>query len=480
MTRLLVIGVGPRPGPAKRQVFAPGLRLDTIVRELVNDGHDVAVGEFLFGGRESESGGSAPQGASRHEYLPPEPTMAAERIADLAGNHRAEAVIALTDVGALAAVRSEFAGPLFADYFGHPMAERQMQAEVHGSGASLHEQWLYVLPVLLRADALGVCSQAQRYALTGELGAAGRLNPATCGHDLVHVLRPALPFSEPFASTVPGFLRGGKVAADARIILFTGGYNTWLDEAVLFNAVERVLGDDPQAVYVSTGGEIEGHVNKVFNSFRARTEESPHRKRYQFLGWIEHNRFVDCCLEADVGVCCDRWTLEGEFGCRNRLFGWIWAGMRVVASDPSELTAALAADGMIEATPAGDAAAFAEKLGTELRRGRPSAEDAAAIRAKLLEFWSPRKCYAPLLEWARDPQRAPDRQEAILPDNPLTALQQRFLDMDDSLARDMEDLVRRLTGSRAVRVYATLHPEVQDLIQRIERKLPRRDLAPDS
>ncbi|MBI5155459.1 hypothetical protein HZA57_09495, partial [Candidatus Poribacteria bacterium] len=92
---------------------------------------------------------------------------------------------------------------------------------------------------MLRADAFGVCSAPQEHALTGELGAAGRLNAATCGHRLVHLLRPALPFRAEFASPPAPFLRGPRVPPDARIILFTGGYNTWLDEEALFRAVSR-------------------------------------------------------------------------------------------------------------------------------------------------------------------------------------------------------------------------------------------------
>ncbi|MCB2154920.1 hypothetical protein KQI84_08530 [bacterium] len=470
MSRLLILGVGPRPAPAARQVFAPGLRLATMIHELAADGHEIAVGEFLFGGAEKAAEDQS-DGVARHEFLPSDIPQAADRIAALAREHNADAVVALTDVAALAAVRSEFDGPLYIDYNGHPMAERQMQAEVHGSNAALHDQWLYVLPVLVRADMFGVCSGAQRYALLGELGAAGRLNAATCGHELVQVLPVVLPFDEPFRSSQRGYLRGGIVPEDARIILFTGGYNTWLDEATLFEAVERVLANDPQAVYVTTGGEIEGHVNKVFRNFRARVEKSPHRDRYHFLGWIEHDRFIDCCLEADVGVSCDRWTLEGELGCRNRLFGWLWAGMRAVMNDPTEITAEFADAGLIATARAGDAADFAEKLGTELRLGRFDEQEAERRREKLHELRGAGKCYEPLRNWAKNPQPAPDRVATGQVENPLVNLQREFLNRDETVSRDVEELVQRLSGSRAFGVYENLHPDVRRLLERIRSRI---------
>ncbi|MBI5155458.1 hypothetical protein HZA57_09490 [Candidatus Poribacteria bacterium] len=126
MTRLLVAGVGPRPSSELRQVFAPGLRLDTIVRALEDAGHEVHTAEFTFGG-----GAATAAPDARATPLPPSVAEAVPVLNAAIERHRAQAVVALTDIGALAAASSSFTGPLFVDYFGHPMAERQMQGAVH-------------------------------------------------------------------------------------------------------------------------------------------------------------------------------------------------------------------------------------------------------------------------------------------------------------------------------------------------------------
>ncbi len=465
MTRLLIAGVGPGPQPGQHRVFAPGLRLHSIAAELVRGGHDVALCEALFPGA-AEDAGNATEGVSSWHRLPAAPDAAAPLIARAADGHRAEAIVALTDGIALAAVRSGFDGPLHVDWFGHPMAERQMLCGVHGNDDSLAGQWLYVLPVLLRADSFSGCSNAQRLAITGELGAAGRLGSKTCGHELVRILKPPNPFTEEFAAMPSPYLRGSRVPKDARIVLFTGGYNTWLDEETLFDAVDRVLAEDPRAVYVSTGGSIEGHVSVVFERFHRRVQSSAHRDRYVFLGWVAHEEFVQCCLEADVGVVCDQPTLEGELGCRNRLYGWLWGGMRAVATSLSEIQRTdLEPLGLVHGVPLKNTDAFAAAVAEELRRGRCTPEEADAQRALLREKCSPGEFYGPLLEWVRDPQPAPDRAEGDVA-TPLAALQREFLAAADD-RRNVRELLDRLEGSRAFRLLAAKNRELSDLIDRL-------------
>lgn len=472
MSRLLVCGIGPRPAAGQTHVFAPGLRLHTITTELIRAGYKVHLAEAEFARREKVPQPEAPVDVAGYHPLRGS-TLDEWRaeITRLAEECSPDALIVLTDGMALAAAESEYDGPLYVDYNGHPMAERQMQAAVHDSNAALADQWLYVLPVLLRADRFAACSDAQRLALIGELGAAGRLNAETCGETLVDVLRPPLPFDAEFQATHAGVLRGGIVPADARIMLFTGGYNTWLDEEMLFRAVEKVLAADPRAVYVSTGGEIEGHVTAVFERFRAHVDASPHRDRYHFVGWLEHTRYVDHCLEADVGLVCDRQTLEGELGCRNRLYGWIWGGMRAVATDLAEIVRTeLAPLGLVDGVRTGDAESFAAALARALQQGRCGEAEAAQRRDVLRNHCTAEVYYRPLVEWAGNPHRAADRAQDHLPRNPLVVLQRRFLELsrDDSREETAQQLAQRLKGSRAFRLYLSLHPEIEELLDRID------------
>jgi hypothetical protein len=476
MTRLLVVGVGPRPAAGQSQVFAPGLRLHTMTAVALAAGHEVHVLEALFPGVAAEV--EPPAGVASHEVVPLD-VAALTRLIDAAAERlNPDALVVLTDGVALAAARCRWRGPLYVDYNGHPMAERQMQGAVHENDDALAAQWAYVLPVLLRADRFATCSRAQRLALIGELGAAGRINARTCGHELVDVLRPPLPFEHEFTPTHPGLLRGGHAAHDARIILFTGGYNTWLDEELLFEAVERALGNDPRALYVSTGGEIHGHVSRVFQRFRARVEASPHRERYRFLGWLDHTDYVDCCLEADVGIMTDRWTLEGELGCRNRLYGWLWGGMRAVATNLAEIVhAELGPAGLVAGTPTGDVEALAAALTRELALGRFDAAAAAERRQLLRRLCAPSIYYGDFVRWIAAPGPAPDRSASHLPRNPLAEWMAQVDAWGNpadpqSLAADISRTLDRLAGSRAFRLYLAAHPETAALFERVRARMP--------
>jgi len=462
MTRVLVAGVGPLPQAGLDRVLAPGLRLDTIVRALVADGHEVGIAEALFADTKGAGALAVREGVAYHARI--DDGTLHEAIAAFAPN----AIFALTDGVARDAALVARDYPMWVDWFGHPMAERQMANAVHDNDASLKDAWLHVLPALLRADRFSGCSNAQRLAIVGELGAAGRLNAKTCGTELVHILRPALPFEKEFVRRPEPLLRGKRVPADARIVLFSGGYNTWLDEETLFQAVDAVLARDPRAVYVSTGGAIDGHVTVVFERFRKLVEGSAHRDRYVFLGWVGHEDFEQCTLEADVGVVCDRPTLEGELGCRNRLFGWIWGGMRAVSASLSENQKTdLEPHGLVRGAPLGNPRELAAAIAEELEAGRPSEAKAAERRATLQRVCSPAACYGPLLEWVRDPVRAPDARDA----NPLKRAQREFAALNGHRSPEIAELLARMQGSRLVRFWLGRNPRLARLVDQLAKTI---------
>ncbi|MEQ8821052.1 MAG: hypothetical protein RLY93_12485 [Sumerlaeia bacterium] len=473
MSRLLVYGVGPRPHPGATKIHAPGLRLQTIAQALAEDGHEVTIIEHTFGNAADAPPVPPPPGVERAIALAPigQSALGKQWYGEI-NDRPYDGVVALTDLAEwLAAMLWTKDTPLFVDYFGHPMAERQMQAHTGDNDAALLGMWRNVLPVLLRSDAFGVCSRAQRLALIGELGAAGRLNRHTTGYEFAHVLRPALPFSEPWTHSTPGqpYLRGPVVPPGARVILSTGGFNTWLDEKTLFEATDHVLADDPDAHFVATGGAISGHVESVYHRFEERVAASPHRERYHLLGWVPHERFVDACLEADLGVTCDVPTLEGEFGCRNRLFGWLWAGMRAVAADFSELTQDMAAQGLITTAAPQKPKALAAAMRRDLARGRLDRAAAAQRRQTLVGHFSPAKCYEPLLRWARDPKKAPDLRDGAPADNPLARAQHAYW-IQHGEANALPEFLDRVEGSRLLRWWMKRNPDAARLFRRLRAR----------
>lgn len=459
------------PGPQHERVHAPGLRLGWFVDALVAAGRRVHIGELQFGGEAART--FLPRrDVESHRVLGPTMVEAAAQIGHWLREIEPECLVALTDVGALAAVKSGYSGPLWADYFGDPMAERQQQATVHGNNTALADAWLYLLPVLVRADRFSVGAAAQRLALIGELAAAGRLNAETAGHDLVSVVRPGLPFSKPHKVADARILEKYGVPAEGRRLFLSGGYNTWLDGETLFAGIQGALQMDPGLRFVSAGGAIPGHVTKVYERFEERVRASPERERFHLLGWLPHRDLLDLMAQCHVAANADFPVLEGELGFRNRLLEWLWAGMRVVSTATSDPAFDLAQMGLIRQIPCGDAAALAHALVEEAARGRQ--EDPDALLATLLQRWNATENLEPVVRWTADPRRAPDRLAGVA-ENPLMALNRRFLALaereadEQSIRREARDIARRLLGSRLVRLYGLLHGDVLERLKRLEK-----------
>ncbi len=450
--RILLCGVGPLPLGNPDRLYAPGLRLWGFARALLRGGLDVDILEVRFG-KDAESGTGArlhrmrllesarengtPGGnpECQSAMLPPHlgadttalpsaplPQMVSEQLS----RHTYRAVVSTTDILNAACAQACGTLPLWCDFFGHPMTERQSQARCFGSDDGLARQWDYVLPALLRSDRLSACSQAQRLALTGELGACGRLNRWTDGCSLVSALPPAAVLTE--FSPQPGTLRGTRVPQDAFVVLWTGGYNTWADEETLFRALESALERVPRMVFVSTGGAIGGHDEQTFQRFQQRVQTSPYRDRYLFAGWVDTREVPGFYLDADVAINCDRQNLEGELGSRTRILEWVAARLPVLTTPVCELARDLTQRDLVGGFAPGNAAELADRIvhlaGCPQNALRERAEHA---RAYLLHAYAPEQAYAPLVQWAGNPRHGPDLTDAnahpgeafAFPDNPL-------------------------------------------------------------
>lgn len=477
MSRIVLVGVGPLPSPRRHHVFAPGLRLSTFIRALHAAGHELTLVEIPFGTQEAQPSESSIE-FIEHTVVAANPALIAQELQRVLGRHRYDAIVALTDVGAAGACACGYEGPIHIDYFGHPMAERQQQGNVHHSDAALAAMWEMVLPVLLRADSFSVCSKAQKYALIGELGVAGRLNMHTCGRELIGIVPPAIGIDEePDPPTSRAFDRL-RIPRESRVVLSTGGFNTWMDEETLFGGLQRVMLSDYDVSFVATGGRIEGHANVVFDRFHERVESSSFKERAHFLGWVEHQEFLAVCRDGHVAINCDLPSLEGEFGCRNRVLGWLWMGLRVVSTVVDEITAELAQEGLIAAFRPRDQRHLGEVLRDQLELPLRTEVERRELRRKLLERFRPERVCTPVVHWAERLHRAPDRQYTALPDNPLVDLQRAFLDFrageykaaESDVIPAAKELAARLRGSRIFRATLSKDPEIADLLRRIDER----------
>ncbi len=408
---ILLMGVGPLPPEAPARLFAPGLRVWAFAEGLAGRGHRVTVLEGGFG--------DSTEGAGEFERLAPfdsapevevwrgpvNPDAVAAFARELNAREAFDAVVATTDVMCVAAARGDWACPVWMDFFGHPMAERQMLARLHDSDAGLMDQWRFVAEALLKGDRFSACSAPQRRALLGELALCGRLGPGTDGDSLVSTVRQPIPSLD---LTPDGPAARGRVTPDdAFMVLWTGGYNTWTDVDTLYEGLILAMAQAPDLHYVSTGGAIAGHDDKTFERFRSRIDSSPFRERFHLVGWVPLGDVKNYYAEADVAVNIDTDSVEGRLGTRNRIVEWILAGTPVTTTLLSEIGRDLNCENAIEPFAFGDAKGLAEaflRLRKDRARGRAQNHRA---RAYLDRYYRPEQALAPLLSWAEAPGLPP-------------------------------------------------------------------------
>lgn len=459
MARILLAGIGPLPSEAQKQLFAPGLRVSIFAQTLHEAGHEVSVALGQFG--ELEKTGLT----LRH--WPPEADPAEVHAASLneafklaLAQVKPDVVVATTDVMARAAVESGTDVPLWVDFYGSPMAERQQQAFVHSHDGGIAAAWRMILPALLRADAFSVCSNYQRLALIGELGTCGRLNQFTAGQELVHVIPPGNAFAE-LLPCKPS-LRGKSIPEDAFIVLWTGGYNTWTDVDTLYRGLIQAMEQSPDIHFVSTGGAIPGQCETVYPEFVNRIAHGPHRERFHLLGWVDLDVVHSAWQEANLAVNIDQFSYEGLLGTRTRLLDWMQAKLAIATTPLSELNEMLVSRSLAWGFAIGDANALTSVILHAQHHPEERREMAERAYAFLRDEWRNEHLLKPLLEWIGSARRAPDQ---LAPRNSLAAAQHdmasRSVEHERMSKLEFENealnqQINRLQGSRIIRAIMRL------------------------
>jgi glycosyltransferase involved in cell wall biosynthesis len=407
--RVLVIGVGPIPPRHPEKLHAPGLRLWSFADQIARAGHEVALCEAMFAGQqESAPVTPAPEIPENIKFLslPLDLQGAAARLREIARETRPEAAVALTDIMNCSAALAKLPCPLWCDYLGHPMAERQMLARVFESDDGLIDQWRMLIPALLGADTFSACSAHEKDALIGELGAVGRLNRHTSPLDLVSVI--PQPFSPVLLKAESGAIRGKIAKPDDFVVISTGGFNTWMDEATLFAGLVRAMEENPRVVFVVIGGAIKGHNEKTFTDFKTCVEASPFRERFHFAGWVSHEKVAAFYRDADLAINIDHFSYEGRLGTRTRIVEWARYGVPVLATPLGELAEDLAARKLMLSFKFGDARDLAEKISSAAENPAAGRERAERAREYVEQVYSPKCVIEPILKWLENPASAPD------------------------------------------------------------------------
>jgi GT2 family glycosyltransferase/glycosyltransferase involved in cell wall biosynthesis len=270
---------------------------------------------------------------------------------------------------------------------------------------------------LERGDFFLCASEKQRDFWLGQLAAVGRLNPLTYDrNERLDSLIRVVPFGisdEPPKHTRP-VLRGvvPGIGPDDKVILWGGGVYNWFDPLTLLRAVDKLRSRVENVRLYFLGLR---HPNPDVGEMRmtedavALADELGLTGTHVFFnrGWVPYEDRQNYLLEATIGVSTHLDHVETAFSFRTRVLDYLWASLPVVATAGDSL-----AD-MIES----------ERIGLTVRPVDVDAlEDAlfrliddegfrAACRENLArvapEFlWS--AVLRPLLEFCRDPVRAPD------------------------------------------------------------------------
>ena len=288
--------------------------------------------------------------------------------------------------------------------------ERGRYEQVLNTARVLEEQ-------LQRADFFLCASGKQRDLWIGHLAGIGRVNPVTYdGDESLHSLIAIAPFGigdEPPVQTRSG-IRGAidGIGPDDKVILWGGGVYNWFDPLTLVRAVHALSRRMPEVRLLFLGMK---HPNPGVPQMRAAYETEELARELGIDGsivffnrdWVEFEDRHNYLLDADIGVSTHLDHIETEFSFRTRILDYIWASLPIVATDGDSFSTIIRAEDIGAVVAPCDA----EDLERALERILSDPEVARRHRENLERIapsfrWS--ACLEPLVEFCRDPHRAPD------------------------------------------------------------------------
>lgn len=311
---------------------------------------------------------------------------------------------------------------LAVDLYG-PFVLENLHMHKHEKLADQHRIAVLDRGVLLRlcrqADVFLCASDRQRDFWIGWLTAAGRVNPEVHAWDpglekLVRIVPFGLPDQPPergpaaIRGVIPGIAPGDFLA------LWAGGIWNWFDPLVLIRAVDRVKENLPQVrlLFMATASPNADTPPMRMSAQAARlADELGLTGKHVFFGgaWVPYEKRGSMLLEADVGVSTHLLDVETRYSWRTRLLDFLWAGLPILTTEGDSLADLVAVERLGATVRPGDVDAVAAAL-LELATN-PAAIRACGRRSRSLAArfrWS--TVLEPLVDYCRDPFRAPDRE----------------------------------------------------------------------
>jgi glycosyltransferase involved in cell wall biosynthesis len=506
MSRILITGMSPLPFENDRKVYGTGIRTWQFLLPLLKKGHKICVCNYAIpsaypedfkseykksfiyrpdlpdgkkaggpvfpanAGKETNNTGSIreEETGSGYEFeyniLKKEDFEDIELLEGVFEEFKPDCVIGCTFYPSYIASKLLKGKniPFWADLFGHVMAEAQARACVDEDDGCLFHYWNSEYNIISSADMFSCVSERQKYALLGELGAAGRLNRYTSGYDFAGVIPCGIP--EDGYSHEKNVIRGRYgITDDDFVVLWTGGYNTWTDVDTLFEGLISAMKKNSEIKFVSTGGEIPEQDLKTYPYFLSMIDRSPYKDRFVMKGWIPGEDVPNYYLEADTGINIDKDIYEVRLGSKNRILDWFRAGLCVLSSNVCELTDIIEKEKIGYTFRPHDPGDLSSKLVYLAGHRDEVAETAKKGREYAILNFNFDITTARLQKWAENPSFSPDRgkerklsmqkEEALGNLEKIVLRQKKMIDERDRRITELEGIVKK---GFAYRIYAYL------------------------
>ena len=409
MSRLLILGVSPLPFESTLRSFGPGTRTWQLTEPLLTDGHEIVlVGMRIPETYPAETPPEISETRDRLTYhsIDGELYFQSRYVQRVHDELRPDAVIFAHAAASYSDSVVETPAPIWIDLCGHVMAEAQAKAAVYHDDSYLDYFFHKMLVSLFRGDVFSTVSDAQRWALIGELGLAGRLNSLTNGVDLAHTI-PCGAEEEDYRHERK-VLRGVDVGDDDFVVLWSGGFNTWTDVDTMFAGLSWAMDREPSLRFVATGGQIDGHDEITYPRFVDAIAASPHRDRFILKGWLPRELVPNYYFEADVGINCEKDIYEVRLGSKHRILDWSRASLPVVSTRVTELSDAVEEDGVGFVCSAGDPEALGRAILRAVERRAELPELGREFKSAMRRRFGFRATTTSLRAWAAAPTFAPD------------------------------------------------------------------------
>ena len=188
--------------------------------------------------------------------------------------------------------------------------------------------------ILESSDFITTVSNAQKFAVYGELSMLGRLRHENFDKVLVSAISNK---GVKFRNNDEISERSDLLDSKKFKILWLGGFNNWADEKTLFEGVEKIMDKYSFVELVVTGGAINGVNDSKYPVFEQLVQNSVHKDKFTLMNWAKAVDVPRIISECQVGLNCDLYCLETLTGARNRINELITNGLPVISSRGSEV-----------------------------------------------------------------------------------------------------------------------------------------------